>query len=212
MKILGKSFMLVVLAAFTLSAQQKETKTVDAPMDGMMKKWLEVSSPNEAHKVLGDLVGSWESTNTWWMEGPDKAPVVNKGTSEMKWILGGRFIQQEIKGEMMGMPFEGIGMTGYDNVRKMYVSLWMDNTSTGLWTSEGSYDAASKTLTLFGKSDDFMTGQYGKTVRYVTKIESKDKHVFEFHDETNPAGKTKMGEMVFTRKAAMKKDEAARKQ
>jgi hypothetical protein len=30
-------------------------------------------------------------------------------------ILGGRFLQQEFAGEMMGGTFLGIGLTGYDN-------------------------------------------------------------------------------------------------
>ena len=34
---------------------------------------------------------------------------------------------------MMGMPFEGIGRTGYDNVTGKYWSTWIDNMSTGCY-------------------------------------------------------------------------------
>ena len=37
----------------------------------------------------------------------------------------------------MGMPFEGIGYTGYDNVQQRYVGTWMDSFGTGLMNSVG---------------------------------------------------------------------------
>jgi hypothetical protein len=37
----------------------------------------------------------------------------------------------------MGMPFEGLGYTGYDNVRRKYVGTWMDSFGTGLMNSIG---------------------------------------------------------------------------
>ena len=33
-------------------------------------------------------------------------------------VLDGRFLQQEFTGEMMGHPYSGIGISGYDNLRK----------------------------------------------------------------------------------------------
>jgi hypothetical protein len=35
----------------------------------------------------------------------------------------------------MGMPFEGLGYTGYDNVKKQYFGTWIDSMSTGIMTS-----------------------------------------------------------------------------
>ena len=48
-----------------------------------------------------------------------------------KMILDGRFLHQEFNGEMMGSPFIGIGITGYDNGSKQYVSNWMDSSEKG---------------------------------------------------------------------------------
>ena len=42
---------------------------------------------------------------------------------------------------MMGTPFTGHGMTGYDNVTGKYWSTWTDSMSTGIMVSEGSCDA-----------------------------------------------------------------------
>lgn len=65
----------------------------------------------------------------------------------MKMILGGRFLQQEVNGEMMGMPMNGIGITGYDNLKKKYVGFWIDNMGTGMYTMEGEMDKEGKACT-----------------------------------------------------------------
>ena len=43
--------------------------------------------------------------------------------------------------------FEGHGTETYDKGKKKYVGSWTDSMSTGLSTSEGTYDATSKTMT-----------------------------------------------------------------
>ena len=149
-------------------------------MDEMMKLWKQVSTPGEEHARLNDLVGSWITTSTMWMD-PDN-PMVTTGTSEMKWILGGRFLHQQADGEMMGMPFHGIGITGYDIYNKKYVAFWIDNSSTAMFTMEGAFDRSGKVLTMYGKLDEWLTGERDKNVKYVFRMESKDRVVFEIYD------------------------------
>lgn len=187
---------LIPLAA----ASSQTEKEQQAMKDEMMKKWMEVSTPGDSHKKMDDLVGTWDATVSTWMEGPGKPPTVTKGTSEQKWVLGGRFIQQEMKGEMMGMPFNGMGLMGYDNFNKKYTFVWVDNSSTQMSTSEGTIDPSGKVFTYYGKMDEPMTGEHGKTVKYVSRIVSKDKNVFEIHDLSIPEPNTKVMEIVYTRK------------
>jgi hypothetical protein len=52
---------------------------------------------------------------------------------------------------MMGMPFEGLGTTAYDNARKVWTSTWVDNMSTAILTMEGKWDDATKSMTSTGK-------------------------------------------------------------
>jgi hypothetical protein len=185
------------------SSQEKEKKggeaTQSAEMDAMMKKWMEAATPGEPHKKLNDAVGTWQTTMRSWVNGPDAEPTVSKGTAEVKWVLGGRFLQQDMKGEMMGMPFNGLGFTGYDNINKKYVSVWMDNSSTGLYTTEGTMDKEGKVLTTIGKMDDVTTGEHDKSMMYVQRFHSKDRQTFEFHDLSLPEGKTRVGEIEYVR-------------
>ena len=56
-------------------------------------------------------------------------------------ILGDRVMVEEVKSQMMGQPFTGHGMSGYDNVSDKYWATWIDSMSTGVMTSEGTCDA-----------------------------------------------------------------------
>ncbi len=100
---------------------------------------------------------------------------------------------------MMGKPFQGVGITGYDNFKKKYVSFWIDNMGTGMLTSEGGADAEAKMITFQGKMDDPMSGQKDKPMKFIIRILGPNKHTFEMHD-LSLGDKSKMGEMTYTRK------------
>jgi hypothetical protein len=102
----------------------------------MMAQWQAAATPSAGHARLMPMVGTWKATTTFTMS-PDQPPQVHGGTSVHRLVLGGRYLEQIYKGTAMGMPFEGIGYTGYDNVQKRYVGIWLDTFGTGLMTSAG---------------------------------------------------------------------------
>lgn len=61
------------------------------------------------------MAGSWIYTSKYW-ESEGAKPESSNGTAKLKMILGGRFMENDIKGKAMEMPFEGMGITGYNNV------------------------------------------------------------------------------------------------
>ena len=188
------------LAGNSQDKDKKETPVMQGvDMEAMMKKWMEAATPGEAHKKLADMAGSWKTTSRMWPNGPDAPPVETSGTSEVAWVLEGRFLRQEIKGEMMGRPYSGIGFTGYDNMNKKYVSFWIDNTSTAMFTADGTLDQTGKVLTTVGKMDEPVTGEHDKSAMYIYRMESKDKHIFEIHDLSLPQGKTRVAELEYSR-------------
>lgn len=174
----------ITALVWTSSAVAHDEHHGDASPEAMMEAWTKMMAPNENHKKLEFFVGKWEATVRTWMEGPDKPPQESKGTSESVSIYGGRFIKDTFNGEMMGQKFEGTGMFGYDNGRKHYSSLWYDSTSTGFMTMSGSFDATGKILTMYGQSDDPMTGHIGKNLRAVYRIVDDNSYVFEMYDLT----------------------------
>ncbi len=44
-------------------------------------------------------------------------------------------------------PFTGLGFNGYDNTAQKYVSIWLDNTNTGIMTGNGTMSSDGSTLT-----------------------------------------------------------------
>lgn len=103
----------------------------------MMAQWQAAMTPSEGHARLMSMVGSWKATTTFTMA-PDAPSQVSEGSSVHRFVMGGRFLEQTYKGTSMGMPFEGMGFTGYDNVQKRYVGVWMDTFGTGLMSSEST--------------------------------------------------------------------------
>lgn len=191
---------LIALAALAVAEEKPATKDKAPPASEaeMMKKWEAAATPGREHKALEALVGEWNITSKCWMA-PDAPPVETKGTQKSRWILGGRFVQDEFEGEFLGKPMQGLGLSGYDNLKKKYTGLWIDTGGTAMFTSTGKASKDGKTLTFTGKMDDPMTGEKNKPLKYTIKIESKDRHVFEMFDLSG--GKSvKMMEMVFTRK------------
>ena len=121
-----------------------KTKTKAAPKrapkamneEAMRAQWQAAMTPSDGHARLTPMVGSWRTTTTFTMA-PGAPAQVHGGTSAHRFVLGGRYLEQLYKGMAMGMPFEGIGYTGYDNVQKRYVGMWMDTFGTGLMSSIG---------------------------------------------------------------------------
>ena len=157
-------------------------------------------TPGAQHKMLEESVGTWDAEVKMWMNGPSGEPMVSKGTSEQKIILGGRYLQQDFTGEMMGQSFTGTGFTGYDNFKKKYVSFWIDNMSTGMSTMDGALDKDGKSVTMWGRMDEPATGQKDKKVKYVTRFVDKDTQVFETYDVTSFGDKKPIMEITYKRR------------
>ncbi len=148
------------LADTAAAAAPKEETPPPPAMDSaaQMKAWQDNMTPGDMHKWMASQNGKWTTEGKFWMD--EKAPPTeSKGTVENKMVLNGLYQESVHKSMMMGMPFEGHGTLAYDNHRKMFVSTWIDNMGSGIMVLEGTYDDASKTLTLMGKWDDPIKGK-----------------------------------------------------
>ena len=172
----------VVFAAPALADEHPGAIMSPEEMAKMMEEWTKFSTPSEHHKQLDVFVGTWDTVTRMWMSGPGSPPTESKGTSEIKWVLDGRFIMEEHEGDMMGQPYNGIGFTGYDNFRNMYAATWINNQSTAMLTMTGMHDPAGKTWTFYGEMDEPMLSVHGRTVKSDVVLESPDKYVFTIYD------------------------------
>ncbi len=154
-----------------MPAMSEEQKVMQARM-------MDYTTPNSNHEVLKAWVGSWKAEVKFWMD--PKAPAeVSQGTSENKFIMGGRFLEETYNGSMMGKPFEGRGLIGYDNLRKEYTSLWFDNMATGIMVSSAKYDPTAKKLTEEGSMSCPITQEAHRWYKAVTTWVDADHYTYE---------------------------------
>lgn len=156
------------IIAFSLSglAQVSEQDQAKA-----MEAYMKAGAVTAEHKALEYFAGRWKVESKMWTA-PGAPPAESVNTNEGRMILGGRYALLEYKGEMMGQPFEGLQISGYDNLAKAYTTFWIDNSSTSFYLLKGTYDAAKKTYTFTGRWADPLGGD--TPVRMVVRIVSPD--------------------------------------
>jgi hypothetical protein len=175
-------------------------------MQEMMKQMMEMSKLNENHKLLTDLDGNWNYTIKFWMNpDPNAPPQQSKGTATRKSVMGGRYVMMDVSGKMQmpgedgkmkDMQFKGMGVEGYDNVKKKFVASWIDNMGTGIQFSDGTYDPATKTLTYTSEMEP-VPGM--KTpVREVIKVADNNHMTLEWYENHGGQEKKTM-EINYTR-------------
>lgn len=178
-----------------MATERKRERIMDA--EAMMEIYRKLGTPGAPHKLLAKMVGSWDTWTKSWME-PGKPPEESAGFCEQKMIIGGRFLQQECTGEMMGGTFNGIGFTGYDNHTEKFVSTWMDSMGTGIYFFEGPASADGKSFTQKSHYDDPVKGPM--VWRSVCKLVDNNTIIFEMYGTVQGGREEKMMEMTYTRK------------
>jgi Protein of unknown function (DUF1579) len=183
----------VALYAADAPKQAAPSAEEKAAMDAMMK----AATPGEAHKKLDAMVGTWDSKVKMWMA-PGAPPAESGGTSVNQWVLGGRYLEQRFTGNFMGMPYSGLGYTGYDNVKQQYFGTYMDNMGTGVSNSTGKMDGANR-WTFTGSMPDPVTGKDAPFEQHMVMTDND--HVTFDMWSPGPDGKmAKIMEITYVRK------------
>jgi len=213
------SFAIAAFTSFSLAQGQPASPASSPPVTSpvaapgsepneaqMMNQMMELSKLNENHKLLASLDGTWNYTIKMWMNpDPNAQPQESKGTAVRKSIMGGRYFVMDVTGKMQ-MPgpdgkmkdvtFKGMGLEGYDNVKKKFVESWIDNMGTGIESAEGTYDPGTKTFNYTAEIEP-MPGMK-QQVREVIKIADKDDMSLEWY-ENHGGQERKTMEINYTR-------------
>jgi len=162
----------------------------------MMAMMMKMATPGAEHAALNPLAGSWKTVTKMWND-PSAEPTSGEGTCERSWVMGGRYLVANYKGMFGGMPFEGMEVLGYDNMKKQYVSSWVDNMGTGIMLSQGpAMDPATHSYTLTGTMADPMGRE--STMREVTSIVDGNTYTMTMY--ANDRGREqKMMEITYSR-------------
>ena len=166
----------------------------DAEKQEMQKKMEAAGTPGPAHKALDAFVGNWKTEVKSWCE-PGGPPNVSQGTAKASWTLNRHFLEEEVHGEMMGKPFTGRSLMGYDNIKQTFNTVWVSDMQTAIVTSEGKGEKDNNVITLEGKSNCPATGRKDIPMKTVFRVISPDKYIFEMFNDG-----AKSMEMTYTRK------------
>jgi hypothetical protein len=185
------AFALVALTALVTYSVAQDPK-MDPKMEEMMQKMMELGTPGAEHQKMATKAGKWDLELLAWEPGKSE-PSKSKGTSEIKSIMDGRYLVEHVDSSFdmggMQMPFQGMGILGYDNFKKKYVSTWLDSMSTAIMTMEGTM--SGKTCTMEGMGVCCYSNQLEK-MRFVSTDIDKDNFKFEMFGP-GPDGKETKG-------------------
>ncbi len=177
-------------AAATIALQDK------GGADAEMAKMMAFIQPGPNHKLLEPYAGKW--TAKIKMLAPGEPAAESDGTSECKWVMDKRYMIDDTTSTMMGMPFKGMGVTGYDNLKQKFVGTWIDTMGTGVMQLEGSYDASTKTFTFMMELPDMTMTKYVAS-RMTDKWIDNDHHTSQMFTPGPDGKEAMMMEIHYTR-------------
>jgi hypothetical protein len=187
----------VLLGAAVAAHAPAQEAGAKPDQQAMMEAMQRAMQPGENHTLLAALVGEWTYTMKFWME-PGAPPMESTGRGVYTMLLGGRYLRSEADGLVMGQPFHGLGLTGYDNVTRRFVATWIDDMGTGIVYMTGTYDSAAKRFTYLMDEDDPVHPGVKIPVRETLTLTGPDKHVMEWY-ESRGGKEAKTMEIVYTR-------------
>jgi hypothetical protein len=110
--------------------------------NGQDVKDLKAGELGAEYANLKAFVGTWELT----AEG-----VKEKGKAEIRSILGGRFITEDVSVPFGGFQMEWHGVLSYDRVKKQYTGIWFDNLGNTTKSVSGEADQAGGVISFRGE-------------------------------------------------------------
>ena len=174
-----------------------EDEPQDAPAAGadMEAEMIKLATPGPMHEWLAQAAGEWDMATTSMNQ--DGTKVEGTGCASIKMVLGGRFQLQTTTGSFHCMPYEGHGITGYDNLSQTFQNFWFDTLGTTPSVAKGKRSEDGKTLEMSGVWP--MPGGKDMPFRMVTTVVDADHMTFAMHGDFG-GGEVTMFTSTYTRK------------
>jgi hypothetical protein len=148
------------------------------------------------HARLIALAGTWDVEMTFKLR-PDGPGIPTKGTSTIRTLLGGLFIEEKIEGALNGTPFTTLAWTGFNTSTKQYEATRIASTNSSRIAETGRYDEATRTFEL--KADYPLAGDTWHQ-RTVIEIVSADAMVATSYLSFGAVPEWKAVEIKYTRR------------
>ena len=197
----ARLFLSAATALFATMALAQEGKAPEMTPEqkAEMEAYAKAGTPGTPHQKLAATAGTYDMKVKSWHE-PGGPAMEETGTATRKMILDGRVLVEEVSSKMMGQPFSGHGMRGYDNVTGKYWSIWLDSMSTGMMASEGTCDDKG-TCTFTGSWNDAVSKK-PVTARMTCRWTNPNTEVFEMYAPGRDGKEMKMMEITYTKRSS----------
>jgi len=174
-------FLPLALAALLLApaAFAEQDPRAEEARRAAMEAFEQAISPGAPHRYLERMEGRWTFTTTLW-PAPSAPAVEYGGEAEKSMILGGRYLQEDMRGEIEDQSFTGRGVTGFDNLAGEFVNTWMDTLGTTIVVTRGGWLEEGESHELRGELR-YPGVEEPVPMRTVTRVVDDDHHVFEYY-------------------------------
>ena len=128
----------------------------------VMAQGMQSTQPVSQHELLHDMVGEWSYVTLMSM--PQMPPLRGSGTTSVKTIMGGRFIEIRSTSTEQDPPSESLGLMGFDSRpgHEQYFMLWLDSMGHYYTDAMGQWNPSTASLTFHGSETDPTTGATSK--------------------------------------------------
>ena len=187
----------MLLATSALAQGGNEQPQMTPEQKAEMEAYMKAGTPGAPHQMLAATSGKYDLKIKSWHE-PGGPAMEDTGTATRTMMLDGRVLVEEVNSSMMGTPFTGHAMTGYDNVSGKYWSTWTDSMSTGVMVSEGTCDAQKVCGFTGSWNDPIKKGPV--TARMTSRWTNPTTEIFEMYGPGKDGKEMKMMQITYTKK------------
>jgi hypothetical protein len=187
-----------LLATVAVAQQGTKAPEMTPEQKAEMEAYMKAGTPGAPHRALAATVGTYDLKIKSW-HAPGTPPMEDTGTATRSMMFGGRVLVEEVSSSMMGMPYTGQAMMGFDNVTGKYWSTWNDSMSTGIMVTEGTCEAEKRSCAFTGSWNDPIKKAPVKA-RMTTRWTSPTTEVFEMYGPGKDGKEMKMMEITYTKK------------
>ena len=114
-----------------------------------------MSQAGPEHARLTTMCGTWDVEITFWFK-PGCPGLTTKGTSTIRPLFDGLFVEERIEGTLNSTPFTTLAWTGFNSATHQYEATRIASTNTIRIAETGGYDEKTRTFEL--KADYPMAG------------------------------------------------------
>ncbi|MGL4573409.1 MAG: DUF1579 family protein [Burkholderiaceae bacterium] len=174
---MNKSLVAIMLYVLVLSVTNIKLAHAQT---GQTKDSLPASArlalPGEKHKWLEPLVGNWNVEMKVWPAMGAKPIVSTELKVARQWILGGRYLREELTGSFAGNPSNRIAILSFNNLDDRFELVTIDTFEPGQMWYRSVLAASPSRIALQGESTEAGNGPKPtgrkRDLRFEIEIES----------------------------------------